>query len=134
MKRTEGFQLDVDMFPKPTEAKYRKLMLQYAECRITKVVADEYQRMAMDKDFEERWQLRNELMQKYGVTELEAINILNGFHVNDYVNKYELISQGIFFNVPGAKKREEDEFDANSALKKQKKERKRNEENMDDYY
>lgn len=29
-----------------------------------------------------------ELQEKYGVTELEAINILNGYHIKDYVDKY----------------------------------------------
>ena len=32
-----------------------------------------------------------ELRKKYGVTELEAINILNGYHLKDYVNKYYMI-------------------------------------------
>ncbi len=32
--------------------------------------------------------LGRELITKYGVTELEAINILNGYHLKDYVDKY----------------------------------------------
>lgn len=30
-----------------------------------------------------------DLQDKYGVTELEAINILNGIHVKDYIHKYD---------------------------------------------
>ena len=33
-------------------------------------------------------ELGEELIAKSGITELEAINILNGNHINDYVNKY----------------------------------------------
>lgn len=28
------------------------------------------------------------MQEKYGVTELEAINILNGYHIRDYVERY----------------------------------------------
>ncbi len=33
-------------------------------------------------------ELGDELRVKYGITELEAINILRGYHIDDYVNKY----------------------------------------------
>ena len=33
-------------------------------------------------------ELGEELQKKYGVTELEAINILRNYNVSDYVNKY----------------------------------------------
>lgn len=40
-----------------------------------------------------------DLQKNYGVTELEAINILNGYHIGDYVHKYycikNLIPQGV---------------------------------------
>ena len=39
--------------------------------------------------------LKNELMNKCNVTEIEAINILRGFHVSDYVKKYENLEKGI---------------------------------------
>lgn len=42
-------------------------------------------------DVGEKRKLRMELQQKYGLTELEATNILNGYHVEDYLNKYERI-------------------------------------------
>ncbi len=32
--------------------------------------------------------LREDMMKKYGVSEIEAINILNGMHVTEYVAKY----------------------------------------------
>lgn len=35
--------------------------------------------------------LKKELMEIYGLTELEAINLLNGYYLTDYVNKYERI-------------------------------------------
>jgi len=40
-------------------------------------------------------ELGEELQREYGVTELEAINILNGYNVYDYVNKYERIRNRI---------------------------------------
>lgn len=36
-------------------------------------------------------QLLDELMNIYGVTDLEAINILRGTNTGDYINKYERI-------------------------------------------
>ncbi|MBQ8279061.1 MAG: hypothetical protein IJZ23_04395 [Roseburia sp.] len=39
----------------------------------------------------ERRTLCVQLMQDYGITELEAINILNGYRANDYIAKYERI-------------------------------------------
>ena len=32
-----------------------------------------------------------ELQEEYGVNEIEATNILNGFHISDYVQKYNRI-------------------------------------------
>lgn len=40
-------------------------------------------------------QIGQELQEKYGVTELEAINILNGHNVKDYLNKYYRIRHKI---------------------------------------
>lgn len=34
------------------------------------------------------YELMSELMEEYGVTQVEAINILNGHHIAEYVNKY----------------------------------------------
>lgn len=43
--------------------------------------------------------MQNELMNEYGVTELEAVNILNGRNVRDYVTKYERIRKLIPMRV-----------------------------------
>ena len=40
-------------------------------------------------------ELEKELQEKYGVTELEAINIINGYHHRDYVEKYYRIKNCI---------------------------------------
>lgn len=40
-------------------------------------------------------ELGEELQKLYGVTELEAINILNNYHIADYVNKYYRIKNMI---------------------------------------
>lgn len=39
-----------------------------------------------------RYTLCCELKTIYGVTETEAVNILNGYHINDYVAKYKRIA------------------------------------------
>ncbi len=36
-------------------------------------------------------ELRDELVHKYGITEIEAINILYGYHISEYVEKYHRI-------------------------------------------
>ena len=33
-------------------------------------------------------ELGEEMIERYGITELEAINILNGYHLEDYADKY----------------------------------------------
>lgn len=40
-------------------------------------------------------EIGQELQEEYGVTELEAINILNGHNVEDYLNKYDRIQHKI---------------------------------------
>lgn len=39
-------------------------------------------------DIGDRRKLRIELQERYGLLEIEATNILNGFGISDYVNKY----------------------------------------------
>lgn len=39
----------------------------------------------------ERRKLCYQMMEEYGVTELEATNIINGYHAADYVTKYHRI-------------------------------------------
>ncbi len=64
-------------------------------------IAREYCKKAKGKSLDEFFTLRNELEREYGVTELEATNILNGYHISDYVKKYEDYSNDIFYNVTG---------------------------------
>lgn len=42
------------------------------------------------QDVGERRALRIELQERCGVTELEAVNIINGFHIHSYCMKYLL--------------------------------------------
>lgn len=100
-KRKAKYQLGVDEFPEYKEDYYKRLQIRYSACRITMDIANSYYENAKEKTYAEQIELRNELIEMYGVTELEATNILRGFHICDYVRKYELISQGIFFNVYG---------------------------------
>ncbi len=58
---------------------------------LTQDVAKEYQRRAERlpdnglQDIGERRSLRLELQEKYGLTELQAVNVLNNRHVGDYI-------------------------------------------------
>lgn len=58
-----------------------------------------------------KYELMLELMEEYGVTQLEATNILNGFHVADYVNKYYRIQNKIPLDIKekNTSKKEEQE-------------------------
>lgn len=64
---------------------------------LTAEVVSEYQRraarlvMSGNQDVGARRILRKELQEKYGLLEIEAINILNGFHAAFYVEKYRRI-------------------------------------------
>lgn len=46
-----------------------------------------------------KYEIMLEIMAEYGVTQLEATNILNGFHVADYVNKYYRIQNKIPLDI-----------------------------------
>lgn len=65
---------------------------------LTDEIAHEYRLKAVAlsqngrQDVGEMRRLRMELMDRCGVTEVEAINILNGYHINDYILKYEVRS------------------------------------------
>ena len=41
-----------------------------------------------------------ELQEKYGIAEIEAINIVNGFHFVEYVQKYDNIKNLRISNEP----------------------------------
>lgn len=100
-KKKAKYQLGIDKFPKAKEDYYKRLQIRYSACRITMDIANSYYENAKEKTYAEQIELRNQLIERYGVTELEATNILRGFHISDYVRKYEFMSQGIFFNVYG---------------------------------
>lgn len=55
--------------------------------------------------------LGKQFQKEYGLLEIEAINILNGYHVADYVNKYYRIKNMIPIDVAvrKGKKSEEEE-------------------------
>ena len=61
---------------------------------LTKEIANEYKRRADIlennglQDIGERRSLRLELQEKYGLTELQAINVLNGRNVTEYIAIY----------------------------------------------
>ena len=58
---------------------------------LTAEIANEYRILAENlpengrQDTGERRELRQELQRRCGLSELQAINILNGFHVKDYI-------------------------------------------------
>ena len=67
--------------------------------------ANEYMRRAQalaDKspcDVGERRRLRLELQKRFGLLEIEAINILNGCHIGNYVDKYYRMKNEIVLPV-----------------------------------
>ena len=62
---------------------------------LSRSIANEYQKMAdmfRDNGLQDvgpRRALRIELQKRCGLTELEAVNVINGHHVQDYIAKYE---------------------------------------------
>ena len=68
---------------------------------LTLEIAEEYKRKAQflpdngGQDIGQRRKLRQELQLRCGLTELEAVNILSGNHVADYVRKYYMLQNGI---------------------------------------
>ena len=59
----------------------------------------------------ERRKLCELLIAEYGVTDLEAINIVNGVHIMDYVKKYERIQNLMPLNITKDKTAVEDDED-----------------------
>lgn len=62
---------------------------------LTSRIAREYQEQARRlpdnglQDAGKRRELREEIQKRCGLTELEAVNVLNGYYVKDYIVKYE---------------------------------------------
>lgn len=76
---------------------------------LTAEAVAEYQKRARrvstvgDQDIGARRALRKEFQEKYGLLEIEAINILNGFHAAFYVEKYRRIQNCLPWNTDPAK-------------------------------
>lgn len=70
---------------------------------LTDEIAVEYRRKAQNisnhQYIGELRRLGKELQERCGVTELEAINILNGNHINEYVHKYERKRSKIYVDI-----------------------------------
>jgi hypothetical protein len=68
---------------------------------LTLEICNEYRRRAMQlpqddgQDTGARRELRLELQNRCNILEIEAINILNGYHIQAYVQKYEIMSGAI---------------------------------------
>lgn len=67
---------------------------------LTDEIAQEYRKRAMElsggvEDIGERRKLRIELQKRCGLTELEALNILNDNHISQYVHKYYMLKNNI---------------------------------------
>lgn len=64
---------------------------------LTEEVAENYQKKYKTllqngvSELDASWELGAELQANYGVTRIEAMNILKGYYVKDYVNRYERI-------------------------------------------
>ena len=67
---------------------------------LTQEIAVQYYKKAQrlrnsEQDTGQFRKLKKELMEQCNVLEIEAINILRGFHISDYVKKYENLEKGI---------------------------------------
>lgn len=68
---------------------------------LTLEICNEYRRRAKHlpqddgQDTGARRELRLELQKRCNILEIEAINILNGYHIQAYVQKYEIMSGAI---------------------------------------
>lgn len=82
---------------------------------ITEEVAEEYQDKFKKQlqngvsEVDACWELGAELQTIYGVTQIEAMNILKGYQVKDYVNRYERIRKLIPVKKKKVSKGEDDE-------------------------
>ena len=78
---------------------------------LTESIAYEYRDRAAKlpyngmQDIGERRRLRQELQERCGTTELEAVNILNGYHIDVYCMKYLLKARRAAEGEPGPQKK-----------------------------
>lgn len=70
---------------------------------LTRAIVEEYRKRAKalpdtaGQDIRERRELRIELQNRCGITELQAVNILNGFHADSYiVSEYRKAAESVF--------------------------------------
>lgn len=79
---------------------------------LTESIAYEYRDRAAKlpyngmQDIGERRRLRQELQERCGTTELEAVNILNGYHIDVYCMKYLLKARRAAEGEPEPQKKE----------------------------
>lgn len=98
------FEEDEEPVKKKAKNSYEKKLARLKELRekhkgdwLNLEACKEYHNRALalppngQQDIGERRKLRIELQEKYGIAEIEAINIVNGFHFLEYVLKYENI-------------------------------------------
>lgn len=88
---------------------YKRVLTEYQLHRgewLTEEIAKKYEAMSWVYRVIEDYQyvgkvreLGQELQDIYGVTELEAFNILNGVHIKEYVNKYNRIKNRVPLKV-----------------------------------
>ena len=91
---------------KERDQEWLKRKLEYHKGKwLTMDAVHEYQKKAKELEGTdgqmtgERFRLCRQMMDEYGVTEIEAINILNGYHTADYVNKYHRIRYQIPLSI-----------------------------------
>ena len=76
---------------------------------LTREIVKEYQSKASclrddRQDIGELRKMKLELMDRCGITEIEALNILNGYNTTDYIRKYEILSGKVILEKDDKKK------------------------------
>ena len=82
--------------------KHKGEWLTYEACNYYREKAKNYNKVnSQDAGFKR--ELRLELQNRYGLLDVEAINILNGFYISFYVEKYRRIKECLPFNRASSK-------------------------------
>lgn len=82
--------------------KHKGEWLTYEGCNYYREKAKKYNKIN-SQDAGPKRELRLELQNRYGLLDIEAINILNGFYTSFYVDKYRRIKECIPFNSNASK-------------------------------
>ena len=82
--------------------KHKGEWLTYEACNYYREKAKKYNK-ANGQDAGPKRKLRLELQNMYGLLDVEAINILNGFYISFYVEKYRRIKECLPFNRDSSK-------------------------------